>query len=329
MTSTTALTNYVEPDEISERTLAVWEKQAAVLAKSPMVPEHFRGKPDEIMIAFFGLHDIGVRPGPNTLQKCYVVHGKPGYMAQLQIAVAHRHSWEIEPVEGRCDAVSATVRIRRDRPNEAWRHVSFTWDEAVKAGLPGQNPTYNKFPAAMLFARATTRAIGQYCPEVLLGIDAAADHAAASAAAYLGREAPLPVPDQAPDGASASVGGGFAAPQEPGDEEPVDAVVVEDGDADGIGCRVPGCDIPDQPHQHDPYIEAQATRSDNVVQMPSPSATAWRAKCKDMGISQSELIRATWPIADSLGVDRPASLEDIVVPELVAELTDWMSAQRP
>lgn len=144
-------------------------KLAEQLSKSAMCPESFRGKPDDIAIVGYSLADNGLRLSINTLPQCYVVKGRPGYMAQIQTAMAALHGVDIHPIGHLCDDRSATVEVIL--PNGQRHEVTFTMDEARRAGLdktPGE--MYRKFPTNMLVARATTRAISWYCPAVKLGL---------------------------------------------------------------------------------------------------------------------------------------------------------------
>lgn len=142
---------------------------AEQLAHSGMCPEAFKGKPNDICIIGYSLADNGLRLSINTLPQCYVVKGRPGYMAQIQTAMAALHGIDIHPVGHRCDENSATVEVIL--PNGQRHEVTFTMEEARRAGLdktPGE--MYRKFPTNMLVARATTRAISWYCPAVKLGL---------------------------------------------------------------------------------------------------------------------------------------------------------------
>jgi hypothetical protein len=93
-------------------------------------------------------------------------------MAALQRDLAWRHGWRIVPEQ--VTATRAVVRIRRDdRPMEGGTVVAFTMEDAERAGLPRQNPTYKTYPDRMLFARASTKAISLVCPEVLFEMSGA------------------------------------------------------------------------------------------------------------------------------------------------------------
>ena len=159
---TVEIERYQPRTEISAGEWDSLERRVAVLAKSQLVPEHFRNKPADLMVAALGLRDLGVNPTLPSISQCYVVKGRPGYMAQIQIALAARHGWDIRP--GEIDAKSATVRIRRMDSGEDYETVTFTMADAERGGLPARNENYKKFPDRMLFARAATKAIAQYCP---------------------------------------------------------------------------------------------------------------------------------------------------------------------
>lgn len=151
---------------------------AQQLARSGMCPESFKGKPDDIAIVGYSLADNGLRLSINTLPQCYVVHGRPGYMAQIQTAMAAMHGVTIRPVGSKCDETSATVEVIL--PDRSRHEVTFTMKEADAAGLTkpsksGAPSMYKLWPTNMLVARATTRAIGWYCPAVKLGLAGTVD----------------------------------------------------------------------------------------------------------------------------------------------------------
>src|SRR4029450_4198771 len=45
----------------------------------------------------------------------------------------------------------------------------FTMEDAKRAGLDKQNPTYHSYPRNMLFARAMSNGVAWYCPDVTMG----------------------------------------------------------------------------------------------------------------------------------------------------------------
>jgi len=156
-----------EPSVLPAHERAGLERDAAMLASSGLVPDYFKGKPNEVLIAGLALRDKGLALTVSTLGMVYVIKGKPGYMSQLQVGLLARHGYDLHPVQGQCDAKSATVEIEaRDHT----RHqVTFTMEDAVRAKLVDRNEMYKLYPDRMLFARACSKAVGMFHPEILLG----------------------------------------------------------------------------------------------------------------------------------------------------------------
>lgn len=151
-----------------EHYMALIPRLAEQLARSSMCPEQFRGKPDEIAIVGYALADNGFRLTLSTLPQCYVVHGRPGYMAQLQIAMVARAGCCLVPLDEESDATTATVRVFGK--DGQWHRVTVTMAEAELAGWPKRNPNYKTMPDRMLMARAVTKAVDRHFPEAKLGL---------------------------------------------------------------------------------------------------------------------------------------------------------------
>lgn len=154
---------------------------AEQFARSGMCPDTFRNKPDDVAVIAYSLAALDVRLTFPTLAQCYVVHGKPGLMAQLQSTLAARHGVDIHPAidaQGRQRSTPEVGIVEVCRPGQPPVEVTFTMAEANKAGLTkpaksGERSMYDKWPTNMLVARATTRAISWYCPAAKLGLAAA------------------------------------------------------------------------------------------------------------------------------------------------------------
>lgn len=167
-----------------ERELALLDRQAEIMARSKLVPQAFREKPEDIKLVGLVTHSLEVPFNLQTLSQFYVVRpkkklpngewvedpeagGRVGMMAQLQTALAARHGYRLRVVES--NEEYATVAIRRPGENEEHR-ITFTMAQARRANLHKRNPNYESWPAEMLLARACTRAIKQYASEVTLGL---------------------------------------------------------------------------------------------------------------------------------------------------------------
>jgi len=133
-------------------TQSVLERQAGQLANAKgMVPEQFRGKPNEIIAV--GLY--GQALGLDliiALQSVSVINGKPSLDASGWSALIRQRGHSITADE-HTDKVCTLTGKRAD--NGDTFTASFTWDDATAARLTSKD-TWKKHPKDMLFARALT-----------------------------------------------------------------------------------------------------------------------------------------------------------------------------
>ena len=62
------------------------------LASSQFIPENFRGRIDDCLIALELGHRMGVSP-MTVLQNTYIVHGKPGIYSQFLISLVNKSGY--------------------------------------------------------------------------------------------------------------------------------------------------------------------------------------------------------------------------------------------
>lgn len=157
-----------------ERYINSLPRLADQLAHSGFCPDTWRIKPGEpqevserkvadLAVIGYSLAELDLRLTVNTLPQCYVVHGRPGFMAQLQIALAARHGCSIVPLDDESGATEAVVNVLGK--DGEWHRVTVTMAEAQHAGWAAKNPNYKTMPDRMLMARAVTKAISWHCPE--------------------------------------------------------------------------------------------------------------------------------------------------------------------
>ena len=103
-----------------------------------------------------------------ALQKIHVVKGKPVMSAELMRALVRREGHKIRVQEASAEKCVVTG-IRRDDP-EFEQRSEFTIDDAKRAGLVKQGSGWDKYPKAMLEARATSQLCRSLFPDVLAGI---------------------------------------------------------------------------------------------------------------------------------------------------------------
>lgn len=157
-----------------------WQQMTSMsqaLAKSRIVPDALREKPEDILVIMLAAHDLGISP-TYALQQVHVIKGKPGLSGQAMMALIRRDGHSITP-DSNNNSERATVHYRR-KDNGDSGSISFTIDEAIKAGLvrrdgdklksvDGKDP-WVKFTADMLLWRAVSRCGRQVFSECIGGI---------------------------------------------------------------------------------------------------------------------------------------------------------------
>lgn len=148
------------------------------LAQTPLLPDAYRRNPASVLWAMEYGRALGLDV-VTTITTIHVIKGKPAQSADLMLSRAREagHKVRIQQQPGQC-----TVSIwRRDDP-EFENAVTWTYDDAVTANLcelRSQRPfardkdnkptSWEKYPRAMLRARAIAECVRVSCPEVLHG----------------------------------------------------------------------------------------------------------------------------------------------------------------
>lgn len=161
-----------------------WEAATAMaerMAKSQLVPIAFRGKPDDILVAW----SLGAPLGLtllSSLQHIAVVNGKPSIYGDAALAVCRAHpACELvrEEMTGEGDELTATCTVKRaGDPRTIVR--SFGVRDARLAGLWGganvrdadkrEASPWVKYPKRMLQMRARSWALRDAFPDALCGM---------------------------------------------------------------------------------------------------------------------------------------------------------------
>ena len=138
---------------------------AEKIAGSPLIPDAYRGKPRESGIAILYGNEVGLPP-MTSLQRIVVINGKPTLDAQSMTALirAAGHS-----LTGDATDVEATATGKRQDTGDVMS-VTYTIDDAKRAGLIRNGGPWTKFPKSMLWARAVSQLARELFGDVLLGI---------------------------------------------------------------------------------------------------------------------------------------------------------------
>ncbi|ASZ72770.1 ssDNA-binding protein [Mycobacterium phage Aroostook] len=163
-----------------------------------MVPQRFRGKPEEAAAAMIYGSELGLNP-LQAVQRVVPIHGMPTLEARTMVGLLKARGYKIRTVEQSDTSVtvegvapdgetaSSTWTIeraqragyvptpsspdskRRPDVDDDWVTVSKTWDGKVKKSVVG-NMKYITDPQAMLKAKAQSEVCRDLAPDVLMGI---------------------------------------------------------------------------------------------------------------------------------------------------------------
>jgi hypothetical protein len=138
---------------------------ANAIARTEFVPTALRNRPEAVMAAILAGHELGVSP-MQALSKIHIVEGRPAPAAELMRAMAMAHGHEVWVEESNNTRV---VVCGKRAGQEHVTKVQWTLDDAKKAGLANKN-VWQKYPRAMLLARASAELCRLVFPDVLGGM---------------------------------------------------------------------------------------------------------------------------------------------------------------
>lgn len=157
---------------------------AKVFAGSIFVPEHFRNKPGECLIAL----NIAKRMEEDPLavmQAMFVVGGRPSFMTAFMIARANSRAgfrssikWRVTkldpPTLQASGFVMPNLRIQAFAADRFGDEINATVDSEMAIGEGWtKNPKYRTMPEHMLRYRSAAFLIRQYAPQVMAGMQTA------------------------------------------------------------------------------------------------------------------------------------------------------------
>lgn len=218
---------------------------ATMLAQSSMVPQALRGNPQNCLITMLLGRELGLS-WIQALRGIYVLpNGTPGLRGALLLARIRSAGHRYEFIES--DDSCEFVLTRKDEDFKIRHSGKFTVEDAKAAGLVrekdgkliarsnnGSPLPWEMYRKDMLQWRAVARGAGRGCPELIFGFDLAGIGGTEEGAA---QDAALPQPAAPPAGTNdPNVKDKLAeldrqhsaAVEQPGPEQPVEGVIVED-----------------------------------------------------------------------------------------------------
>jgi len=214
-------------DELARRETDTWVdlmgpvgQLATQIARTQFVPKAMQGQPASVAAAILTGREMGIGP-MTSLRGIDVIEGRPSLTSEMLaariFAAGHRIEWRAVTDE------RVTVRIERgDGLSEA--EVTWTMHDARRAGLAGKS-NWQKYPRAMLRARALSECAQLACPDVALGLDVVAPVEA------------NPGPIQAAQAGATTVQVGRPEPVDNSEEPPLGIIEVPETERDTRGAH--------------------------------------------------------------------------------------------
>lgn len=150
-------------------------KTAGFLAKTDLVPDTYKGKPENCLIAL----DLANRSGQSPLtvmQNLFVVKGRPVWSSQFAIALVNSSGRYIRPLKpvfvGEKGTLSYGCYMTTiDQNGEAIDGTTITMQMAQDEGWLGKTGSkWKTMPEQMMMYRAGMFFARAYCPELLYGL---------------------------------------------------------------------------------------------------------------------------------------------------------------
>jgi hypothetical protein len=146
-------------------------KFACIMAKSDIVPNHYRGKPENTFIAVQTAYRMNLDP-MQIMQNTFIVSGKLGMVTAFAISLANQSglfdSGIRYRIEGSGEELKVTAYANLKKTGEEISYT-ITMREAIAENWT-KNPKYKTLPELMLRYRAATLLIRTHVPEVLNGM---------------------------------------------------------------------------------------------------------------------------------------------------------------
>jgi hypothetical protein len=141
---------------------------AQIIANSTMVPKNYQGKPGDILVAVQMGAELGLKP-IQALQNIAVINGRPSVYGDALLALVQAHP-SFEDVKEAFDEKTNTAFCSVKRKNQDEYTVSFSSEDAKKAGIWGKAGPWSQYPKRMLQMRARSFALRDKFADALSGL---------------------------------------------------------------------------------------------------------------------------------------------------------------
>lgn len=146
-------------------------KFAEIMAKSDIIPVHYRNKPANVFIALQTAYRMNLDP-MLIMQNTYTIAGKLGMNTSFAIALANNSGLFTSGMRYKCEGeginLKVTAYVNLKKTNE---EISYTITmKEAEAENWTKNAKYKTLPELMLRYRAATLLIRTHAPEVMNGM---------------------------------------------------------------------------------------------------------------------------------------------------------------
>ncbi|MBK2125892.1 hypothetical protein [Fangia hongkongensis] len=155
--------SYMQPQNMSEAM-----QYADMVANSSMVPNQYRNKPGDILIAMQMGAELGLKP-IQSLQNIAVINGRPTIWGDALLAIA-QGSASCEYVHESFDENTMTATCTAKRVGYPETVRTFSQSDAKKAGLMSKKGVWEQYPKRMMQMRARAFALRDAFAAELRGI---------------------------------------------------------------------------------------------------------------------------------------------------------------
>jgi hypothetical protein len=155
----------VDPSAAAADPWSRFWRMSKIVAGTEMVPPALRDRPEAVFALALYAESVGIHPATAWQQVAFIA-GKPVPSAQLQRALILQAGHTIETL-----AMTATrARVRGTRTDGTSLVVTFTIEDANRAGLVKKGGAWETYPAAMLHARASSALARALFPDAIGGM---------------------------------------------------------------------------------------------------------------------------------------------------------------
>jgi len=143
---------------------------ATMLARSALVPQQFRGRPEDVFVAIAMGYELGLGPMA-ALRGIAVINGRPSVWGDALLAVCRTNpEWEDIKENFASDTKYGLIaKCEVKRKGQSWCVRTFSEADAKAAGLWGKSGPWSQYPKRMLLIRARTFALRDTYADSLMG----------------------------------------------------------------------------------------------------------------------------------------------------------------